>query len=101
MKMTIKVLGKNFYDFDGNQGANIVIYGENEDSDNKSGISISESPIDFSEHNKITIFPASYYAKAQLVSMKNRGGKSITALKFTDLEFIESLDLLPLVDIKK
>ena len=95
MKMSIKVLGKNFYDFDGNRGANIVIFGENEDSDNKSGISISESPIDFSEHHKITEFPATYNANAQLVSMKNRSGKSITALKFINLEFVEMLDLLP------
>ena len=95
MKMKIKVLGKNFYDFDGNKGSNIVIFGENEDSDNKSGISISESPIDFSEHSSITKFPALYSANAQLVSMKNRGGKSITALKFMELEFIEELDLLP------
>lgn len=101
MKMTIKVLGKNFYNFDGNQGANIVLFGENEDSDNKSGVSVSESPIDFTEHDKITKFPGLYSARAQLVSMKNRGGKSVTALKFSDLEFIEQLDLLPLNIIKK
>lgn len=91
MKIEVIVLGKNYYDMEGNRGANLVIYGEYEETNNKAGISISEAIIDYEEHQNVKIFPAKYIADAKLVSVKSRSGKNVTALKLSKLELKEKL----------
>lgn len=97
MKMEIVALGKNFYDISNQQGtnvqgANVVIYGEYEETGNKAGISVSEASIDFNEHEKLTVFPARYRTTAELVSIKNRSGKNVTSLKLSDFELLEQVE---------
>lgn len=91
MKIEVIVLGKNHYDMEGQRGANLVIYGEHEETNNKAGISVSEASIDYLEHEKINVFPAKYVGDAQLVSTKSRGGKNVTSLKLSNLELLEKL----------
>ena len=104
MKMEVVVLGKNFYDISnqqGNvQGANVVIYGEYEETGNKAGISVSEASIDFSEHQKLNIFPARYRTTAELVSTKNRSGKNVTSLKLSDFELLEQVEFTSVKGVK-
>lgn len=94
MKIEVVVLGKNHYDMEGQRGANLVIYGEYEETNNKSGISISEASIDYTEHEKINIFPGKYQGDAQLISTKSRSGKNVTSLKLTNLKLIEELTFI-------
>lgn len=91
MKIEVIVLGKNHYDMEGQKGANLVIYGEHEETNNKAGISISEASIEYDEHHKINIFPGRYSGDAQLISTKSRSGKNVTSLKLTNLKLIEEL----------
>jgi len=59
MKMEIVVLGKNFWDMqNGQNGANVVLYGNIEETNNKAGVSISEGQVDYEEHHRISVFPA-------------------------------------------
>lgn len=94
MKMEVVLLGKNFYEMDNNRGANVVVYGEYEDTNNKTGMSISEASIDFYEHSGLTVFPAKYSATAQMVGVKNRAGKIVTTLKLSDFKLIEELEFV-------
>ena len=82
MKMEIVVLGKNFWEMpNGQRGANVVIYGNEEKTNNKAGISVSEGQVDFEEHPLIKVFPAKYLVDGNFISAKNRSGKSITTLR--------------------
>lgn len=98
MKIEVIVLGKNYYDMEGQKGANLVLAGDYEETNNKAGISISESVIDYDEHHNINVFPARYKAEAQIVSTKNRSGKNITSLKLTNLQLIEKLEFVGIKD---
>lgn len=94
MKMEIIVLGKNFWEMpNGQKGANVVLYGDFEETSNKVGISVSEGQIDFDEHHLISVFPARYSVNGTFVSAKNRSGKTITTLKFSNFKLIEELEL--------
>lgn len=94
MKIEVVVLGKNHYDMEGQRGANLVIYGEHEVTNNKAGISISEASIDYSEHEKINVFPAKYQGDAQLISTKSRSGKNVTSLRLTNLKLMDELTFI-------
>lgn len=94
MKIEVIVLGKNHYDMEGQRGANLVIYGEYEETNNKAGISVSEASIDYLEHERVNVFPARYSGDAQLVSTKSRGGKNVTSLRLSNLKLVEKLDFI-------
>lgn len=96
MKMDVLVLNKNFYEMDNQRGANVTVFGEFIDENYQSGISISEAPIPFEEHKKITVFPARYRVTASIRDLKNRSGKKVTGLFFSDFEFMEELELKPI-----
>lgn len=91
MKIEVILLGKNFYEFEGQKGANLVVFGELEETNNKAGISISEASIEYDEHHLVNTFPAKYSATAQLVSIKSRSNKNVTSLKLSDLKLVEEL----------
>lgn len=98
MKMDIVLLGKNFYDMNGQQGANVVVLGSYEDTSNKTGLSVSEANIPYSEHFELKYFPAIYSADGELVSVKNRSGKSVTSLKLSNLKLKSKLELKEVIE---
>ncbi len=91
MKTEVILLAKNHYDMEGNRGASVLLYGDYEDTNNKTGISITNADIDYEEHHKLNTFPAKYSCDFVFVTKKNRSGKDITGLKFTNLELVEKL----------
>lgn len=94
MKVEVLVLGKNHYDMEGQRGANLVLYGDYEETNNKAGISISQATIDYDDHSKLTVFPAKYRGDASFISIKNRSGKDVTGLRLSNLEFVNKVDLV-------
>lgn len=94
MKMEVVILGKNFYDMNGKQGANVVLLGSNETTDNKMGLSVSEASIPYDEHFNLKVFPARYECEGDFVSVKNRSGKSITSLFLSNFILKSKLKLV-------
>ena len=94
MQIEILVLGKNFYDMEGQRGANLVVFGEFEETNNKKGISISETPIDFEQHHLVDTFPAIYKGEMALISAKNRSGKNVTTIKIANPVLLYEVDFL-------
>lgn len=94
MKMEVVVLGKNFYDMNGQQGANVVLLGSEEDTNNKMGLSVSEAAVPYDEHQSIKVFPAKYECEGDFVAVKNRSGKLITSLKLSNFVLKSRLKLV-------
>lgn len=99
MDIEVIILGKNHYDMDGNKGANLVLFGSHEETNNKAGIAITEAVIDYDDHFKVNVFPALYKASIEFVGAKSRGGKNVTSLKLSNLEFKNRVKFTP--DISK
>lgn len=93
MKMEFIVLGKNFYSMPDNQGANLIILGDYEETSHKAGLSVSEASIDFNEHLNIKEFPAVYQANAKLTSIKQQSGKIRTGLKLENIELKNKVEI--------
>lgn len=93
MKMEIVVLNKNFYSMEGQSGANVTILGDYSEDAFKAGISISEAPIPYNEHEKVNTFPAKYRVTGSFGEIKNRGGKKVTGITFSNFEFLNKVEL--------
>ncbi len=94
MRTEVILLAKNHYDMEGNKGASVLLFGENETTNNKAGVSISNADIDYDEHTKLTIFPARYLADLSFITKKSRAGKDIASFKLTNLELVEKLEFI-------
>lgn len=100
MEMDIIVLGVSHYDMSGDggsKGAKIQIFGGQKVDNYYSGVSISASEIDYEEIGKIASvqLPATFKAKFELVSIKKKNGTTETGLKFTNLRYLNTLELKP------
>lgn len=94
MKIEVVLLAKNHYNMEGNKGATVLVYGENEVTNNRSGISISNASIEYNQHEELEVFPGRYSGEATFVGSKNKSGKEVTTLKLSKLQLIEELDFI-------
>lgn len=97
MKMEVVLLGKRFYEMENNKGAFLILYGDHEETNNKSGISISECPIEFNEHSSVTVFPGRYSAEGKFLSVKDKSGNTKTSIALSNVKFIEELKLTKVI----
>lgn len=93
MKMEIVVFSKNYYDMEGNKGAKVSIYGDFIDNGFKTGISITETDIDFNEHEKFNVFPARYSVDVSFREVKDRKGSLKTGVFFSNPTFMSKVDI--------
>lgn len=91
MRTDVILLGKNHYEMEGNRGASVVVYGDHVENNNRSGVSISNASIDYSNHDKLNIFPGTYTADISFVDVKSSAGKLVTSLKLSNVVFKERL----------
>lgn len=92
MKMQVILLNKNFYEMDNGRGANVLIYGDLMETNNKKGVSISEASIPFEEHKLITVFPARYEVDVNFSEVTARNGKSKTSMSFRNLKLLNEVE---------
>lgn len=96
MKAQVTVLNKNFYKMDnGNEGANVIVYGDYISNNNKEGISISEASIGYEQHPRVTVFPAVYEVTIGFGEVKDKNGKVKTSMLLKDMKFLHEVDLVP------
>lgn len=100
MEMEIVILGVSHYDMTGDgggKGASIKVYGNLTNGGNYVGVSISDADIPYEEMHGIieNKFPARFKANVSMGSVKKRGSnKEVTAMTFSNLRFLHSVDLL-------
>lgn len=104
VRTTIKVLSYNHYDMSetgGSKGLRIQVFGSPEDSGHFCGVAVSEATIpNYHELSKLKEvaaheYPALFEGNLSLSKGKNKSNKEVTTVSFSELKFIESLELVP------
>lgn len=107
MKTEIVVLGYSHYNMNDNKGLSIQILGGEVNTNNERGQSITRSEVkNYEELNYLNslpleAFPGRFSAEMELGKKKDRSGKEITAAIFSNLNFINSLELVDKKDKKQ
>lgn len=105
MKVEISVGAVAHYEMEDNKGVKVVVLGENDETNNRFGMGISESKIkDYNELQYLKQYkdrlPALFKADLDLVSVKDKNGKEVTAAAFKNLQFVTELELVPKQTVK-
>lgn len=102
MKMTTEVIvfQCDHYEMTDNKGVSVRIVGSKEETNNKFGLSVSKAKIpNFHELDYLKRFkdelPAKFKANIELVTMKLNNGQEGTGIALSELQFVESMELVP------
>jgi hypothetical protein len=101
LQMEVIIMNYNHYSMEnGNKGLSARVIGSVVDSNNRSGVDISDAQIpNYGELTLLSQIPASHYpakfkANIGLVSIKDKGGKDKTGVSLSNLQFVSSMKLV-------
>src|SRR5690348_12675467 len=97
MKTEVIVVQVNHYEMQDNRGLSVRIIGDFEKTNNKFGLSVSEATVpNYSELRNLTMnandLPAKFSADLSFITKKDKGGKEITSIALSNLEFKNSVE---------
>lgn len=99
MRTEVIIFSANHYEMDNNRGLSVRVMGDNVETNNKFGVEISEAAVSkYEELQYLSRFgkelPARFKADLSFGTIKDKSGKEKTGISLSNLEFVNSLELV-------